>query len=356
MCQTKAEGGRRCNNSLIGFSNYPDVLKYDKKEDQFNINAEELVKNGKYIMHLPTLLSRSNKNFSDLPQSIQETIKNKANLWRAMTPRERWQGWNDLSLLEKPSKALETIYEMGWESNFPALQDIRNVPQSPDWHPEGAVHIHTAEAADVAARNALREGLNKDETQLAVLGAIAHDFGKSTTTVIDENGNISSANHQMTGISISANFLEEINANAFLKKRIPRLVKEHMCHANDKVTTTAVSSLILRLKEDDVTLEQWARIAEADKGGRGSASTEGISRIWLDKKEAALSRMISKPTSNAFFNGDILKKYGVPAGAIYRQIIQEFFKIQESENIYQEDERDAWLKNYLKTNNITHSL
>src|SRR5947208_14774615 len=71
----------------------------------------------------------------------------------------------------RPGSAIGYLVETGWIRFFPEIRDIVywpltgevGVPQEPDWHPEGPVHLHTALVMDAAARIAEDEGLAGDD-------------------------------------------------------------------------------------------------------------------------------------------------------------------------------------------------
>ncbi len=87
-------------------------------------------------------------------------------------------------MLEKcdyPGKGLLALEQTGALANFPELACLREVPQDPEWHPEGDVLIHTALCLDAAV-------LRRDEMQdvwVEMLGVLCHDLGKATHTVFE---------------------------------------------------------------------------------------------------------------------------------------------------------------------------
>ncbi len=97
---------------------------------------------------------------------------------------------------EKPSIGFELLRETKLLRFFPEVEALVGVPQEPDWHPEGDVWIHTMMVLDEAAK--LRTG-SVDEDLALMYGALAHDFGKpSTTRTI--GGRITSYEHDVKGV------------------------------------------------------------------------------------------------------------------------------------------------------------
>lgn len=259
-------------------------------------------------------------------------------------PKERvWKQWEDLSLSKTPSKALTAIHEMGWEKNFPELAAIRGVPQSPFWHPEGPVEIHTGQAADIAARKAAEDGLNAEDRSVVVIAAITHDLGKSESTVIDEEGNISSAGHEYTGHKLSKKFLRNIGASESVRRQVPLIVYAHMHHAQAP-TERAVRRLIRKLDNEGkgTTIELWARVAEADKAGRGVAGTFGVRKEFLDVVETIKKKDAQPPRH--MVNGDFLRKHGYAPGEHFGTMIRAAKEAHDNNEIGSEEDAVKWLK------------
>lgn len=178
------------------------------------------------------------------------------------------------------SKALETLFVSGWEEHFPELAATRGVPQDPEWHPEGDVHVHLGLAGDQAARIARRDQLDAHQTATLVLAAVTHDLGKAVSTVIDANGRITSNGHNITGVEPARTFLRRIGAPGHYETKILPLIREHMCHTPDgqgTVSDSAVRRLIRRLDHanNGPSIGDWARLVEADKAGRGLGARQG---------------------------------------------------------------------------------
>jgi tRNA nucleotidyltransferase (CCA-adding enzyme) len=338
MCQSKEEGGRRCAGRNPLASNYPSFVAVDEKASLVVLKSESFASRPDLALHAAVMSARSGYPLS---QDAVEAGRKVADEFHKIPKQRIWEQWNDLVLAEQPSLGLQAIHEMGWEKNFPELAAIRGVPQSPIWHPEGSVEIHSQQAADVAARRAREEGLNDSETRVAVMGAICHDFGKAVSTKIEDDGRISSSGHDDEGEPIARSFLERIGASKDVRMQVPALVKEHMCHTN-KPSYKAVRKLSARLEAVGSSLEAWGRIAEADRGGRGSASTSGISKEWLDVK-ATVDQYKEKQFSN-LVSGALLREIGHEDTSTYKEIILESRKAQFAGEINTQEEAIQWMK------------
>jgi len=69
-------------------------------------------------------------------------------------PKERvYMEWEKLLLkAQRPSIGLELFYRLGVLRYFPELEVLIEIPQSPKWHPEGDVWIHTLLCVDAMAK------------------------------------------------------------------------------------------------------------------------------------------------------------------------------------------------------------
>lgn len=143
-----------------------------------------------------------------------------------------WGEWSKIATKARwPSKSLEALHETGWEQHFPELVAVRDVPQDPAWHPEGAVHVHLGLSADAAAQVAEDAGLDDEQRTIAVLGAMLHDLGKSTHTRDEDDGRITSRGHAEAGEQPVRSFLKRIGAPERFAPMIVPIVREHMCVA-----------------------------------------------------------------------------------------------------------------------------
>jgi len=245
------------------------------------------------------------------------------------------------------SKALQTLFEAGWEEYFPELAATRGVPQDPKWHPEGDVNVHLGLAADQAARIARRDHLGPNETATAVLAAITHDFGKAISTVIGANGKITSNGHNVTGVEPARQFLRRIGAPGRYENKILPLIREHMCHTPEgpqgTISDSAVRRLLRRLDETSggPSIQDWARLVEADKRGRGIGARQGINHLptWLEKAE----RLAKQPAAGTtLLKGAALAEAAVPPGRLWRFVIEQGRDAQDDGLFSDEEGAAAW--------------
>ncbi|MGO4145287.1 CCA tRNA nucleotidyltransferase [Paenarthrobacter sp. YAF11_1] len=246
------------------------------------------------------------------------------------------------------STALDTLFVSGWEEHFPELAATRGVPQDLEWHPEGDVNIHLGLAGDQAARIARRDHLGAGETATLVLAAITHDFGKAVSTTIDVTGRITSNGHNVTGVEPARSFLRRIGAPGRYEDKILPLIREHMCHTPEgpqgTISDSAVRRLMRRLDQANSgpSMEDWARLVEADKEGRGPGAHQGVNHLptWLAKAE----RLAKEPVvGTTLLRGASLAAADIPRGRLWQFVIEQSRDVQDDGLFSDEEGAAAWL-------------
>ncbi len=284
-------------------------------------------------------------------QLVPETAQLCRSLAPAFTDLPKARIWGEFYKLASKgtflSKALETLRLSGWEEHFPELAATREVPQDPEWHPEGNVHVHLGLAGDQAARIARRDQLDAHETATLVLAAVTHDLGKAVSTRIDANGRITSNGHNVTGVEPARTFLRRIGAPGQYENKILSLIREHMCHTPDgqgTVSDSAVRRLIRRLDHVNggPSIEDWARLVEADKAGRGVGARQGVNHLptWLTKAELLTKQAVVGTT---LLKGAALASEDIPRGRLWRFVIEQSRDAQDDGLFSDEEGAAAWL-------------
>lgn len=243
------------------------------------------------------------------------------------------------------SKALETLEQTGWLRHFPALADTRGTEQDAIWHPEGDVFTHLGLTGDIAAANAIRDGLSAADREIAVLGAILHDVGKPTTTVRTVNADgterITSQGHAEAGAPIARNFLAAIGAPGDIADKVAPLVDEHMCHTSTdgRPSATAVRRMIRRLSAgpNAPTIYDWARVVDADSAGRGAGAKESPASLWL-----SVADEVGPEPKKGYLNGRHLIAAGWTPSPAFRAVLDASIAAQDAGLIDSDAGARAW--------------
>lgn len=189
-------------------------------------------------------------------------------------PSERIWGELEKMLLRarQPSIGLGWLHALGvLEKIFPEIHALIDVPQDPEWHPEGDVFVHTRLTVDRARE--LIDELPYARQVTVMLAALAHDFGKPATTEFIE-GRMRSRGHEGAGVAPAESFLARINMHTIdgynVRAQVIALVREHLkpgefFKKRDEVGEGAFRRLARRCEPDLLY-----RVAKADSLGRNA--------------------------------------------------------------------------------------
>ena len=189
-------------------------------------------------------------------------------------PAERIWGEMEKLLLQssRPSIGLEWLRKLGaLEKLFPEIHSLIEVPQDPEWHPEGDVFVHTQLAVDRARE--LIDDLPYPRQVTVMLATLAHDFGKPATTQMLD-GRWRSRGHEEAGVPPSESFLNRLNVHTIegyhVRSQVIALVREHLkpgefYKKRDEVGDGAFRRLARRCEPDLLY-----RVAKADSLGRNA--------------------------------------------------------------------------------------
>lgn len=331
MCQSKADGGKRCN-AHRGFYFSANTLDSEMKDDN---NKIQVPKNPAQALHIMAYAANG-YDISDkhITQAQNFDISE-------LTPEQQWVTWKNFSLSLTPSKGLTFLYESGFEPYYEELHAVRGVPQPANWHPEGSVEKHLQEAADKAAGYARDDKLNQRETQIAVLGATVHDFGKATHTQI-VGDKITSHQHDTAGAPIAKAFLQRIGAPEPVTRIVPTLVKLHMCHAHKNLSYKGMNNIFNRLERKGATFDQLIRVMNADVGGRGTASEPRTDDYWKAQikkfaEQEERDKKAKEVKNNLPFTADSLRAQGYNNQQVGQIFIKGKSMLKETPNLTQED-------------------
>lgn len=189
-------------------------------------------------------------------------------------PAERVWGEFEKLLLQsaRPSVGLEWLRKLGAvEKIFPEIQSLIDVPQDPEWHPEGDVFVHTQLVLDRARE--LIDELSYPRQVTVMLAALAHDFGKPATTKVSD-GRLRSLGHDEAGVAPAESFLSRLNVHTIdgynVRGQVIALVRDHLkpgefFKKRDEVGEGAFRRLARRCEPDLLY-----RVAKADSLGRNA--------------------------------------------------------------------------------------
>ncbi len=220
---------------------------------------------------------------------------------------------------EKPSIFFEELRKMEQLSYwFPEVEALINVPQSPKYHLEGDAWTHTMMVLDAAAR--LRSDAVYPEGFM--MAALAHDYGKAVSTVI-EGDKISAINHHLTGIKTAKRFLRRISNEIRLERYVLNMVELHM---GPNMMADAISSekATTRMFDQSACPEDLLLLAKADHLGKGTAESYSISEAFLQERLALYKERMAQP----YVQGRDLIEAGFNPGVAFSEALDYAHKMR----------------------------
>lgn len=189
-------------------------------------------------------------------------------------PHERLWGEMEKLLLRarRPSLGIGWLHALGvLDQLFPEIKTLIDVPQDPEWHPEGDVFVHTRLVVDRARE--LIDDLPHPKQVTVMLAALAHDFGKPATTEFIE-GRLRSRGHEEAGVSPTEAFLDRLNIHTLdgydVRGQVIALVREHLKPGEFHKKRDEVGDGAFRRLARRCELDLLYRVAKADSLGRNA--------------------------------------------------------------------------------------
>jgi tRNA nucleotidyltransferase (CCA-adding enzyme) len=194
--------------------------------------------------------------------------------------------WGELEKLvlrsRRPSLGLQWLRDLGViDQLFPEIRALIDVPQDPEWHPEGDVFVHTLLVID-GARELIAD-LPYAKQVTVMLAALAHDFGKPATTEFID-GRLRSRGHEEAGVAPAETFLTRLNLHTLdgydVRAQVIALVREHLKPGEFFKKREEVGDGAFRRLARKCELDLLYRVAKADSLGRNA---EWVPReLWYD--------------------------------------------------------------------------
>jgi tRNA nucleotidyltransferase (CCA-adding enzyme) len=253
-----------------------------------------------------------------------------------------------------PGRMAEYLVATRWMVHFPEIANILEVPQDPEWHPEGKVGVHTMLVLDAAARIAERDSLDGDERAVLLFSALTHDFAKAGTTALRERNGIlrwTAHGHEAAGGPLARAFLERIGIKPAIVDQVVPLVENHLAHSSlrNDVTPRTVRRLALRLAPANIT--QLIRLIEADHSGRPplpATLPESAERI---RDMAAAQAVATKPQSALILGRHVLPYFDNQPGPHIGEVTRAAYEAQTDSAFSNEEEALEWLKHFMTARN-----
>ncbi|HZE71189.1 MAG TPA: HD domain-containing protein, partial [Pyrinomonadaceae bacterium] len=251
-------------------------------------------------------------------------------------PAERIWGELEKLLLRanRPSIGLRWLKDLRvTEQLFPEIEATIDLRQDAEWHPEGDVFIHTMLVLDRARE--LIEDLDYPRKVTVMLAALAHDFGKPSTTEFLE-GHWRSRGHEEAGVAPTLSFLDRVNIHTLngydVRAQVLALVREHLKPGEFFKKRDEVGDGAFRRLARKCELDLLYRVAKADSLGRNA---EWVPRAkWYDAEgqewfiDRARQLAVEQRAPAPLLMGRHLLEMGLLPGPRVGQITQAVYELQ----------------------------
>ena len=253
-----------------------------------------------------------------------------------------------LLLARRPSIGFDWLRKLGViEQIFPELHNLIEVPQDPEWHPEGDVFVHTLLVIDRARE--LIDDLPLPKQLTVMLAALAHDFGKPPTTEFIE-GRLRSRGHEEAGAAPTESFLDRLNIHTRdgydVRAQVIALVREHLKPGEFFKKREEVGDGAFRRLARKCELDLLYRVAKADSLGRNAESVprekwyDAEAQEWFIKRAQELEVAQTAPVP--ILLGRHLLEMGLESGPRIGEITKAVYEMQLDGRVSTlDDARDA---------------
>lgn len=285
-------------------------------------NAESRIQED-YLRMLRAIRFAAQLNF-ELAEEDMNSIKKNVSLIYGVAPERIREEFEKAFKSESSARFISLLWSSELLTHIlPEVSVLQLTEQDPRHHPEGDALTHTIRTLK----------LMPDASVNLTWGALLHDIGKATTTVVEEDGRITSKGHDKVSKNLAENILDRLKFSNEDKEHILFLVENHMKPIfAKKMRLSKVKKLVFsRHIEDLIKLA----ICDAFSTGKNyeDIGMEGVHRLQAVLEEPPES---SKP--EPILKGRDLIKLGFKPGPIFKEILDYIYDAQLDGKINTTDE------------------
>jgi tRNA nucleotidyltransferase (CCA-adding enzyme) len=246
--------------------------------------------------------------------------------------------WSEIEKLllraQRPSIGLGWLHALGaLDQLFPEIKALIDVPQDPEWHPEGDVFVHTRLVVDRARE--LIDVLSYPRQVTVMLAALAHDFGKPATTEIID-GRLRSRGHEEAGVGPTLSFLDKLNIFTLegydVRAQVVALVRDHLKPGEYFKKREDVGDGAFRRLARKCELELLYLVAKADSLGRNADWVPREKWYGAEAQEWFIQRAreleVSSQAPDPILLGRHLLEMGLEPGPRIGEITRAVYEMQ----------------------------
>jgi len=262
-----------------------------------------------------------------------------------------WEKWATQSV--RPSAGLSVLLETGWLRHFPEVAALYDLPQDPEWHPEGDVFAHTSHCLDALVAAPEWGSTPTAERRILSLAVLAHDFGKAPTTVKGERHGVVrwiSPRHDCEGGPLADQFLSRLGAPNIVIETVRPLVEQHLYHiswSGHGPSAASIRRLAQRLAP--ATIEQLRRVMEADSRGRPPLDPADTSGRIEALGEAARQLHLEQEAPRPILQGRHLIELGLKPGPDFGPVLKDAFEAQLDGAFNDPESARQWLRDRIES-------
>lgn len=173
-----------------------------------------------------------------------------------------WEVWATSEIVE-PHIWLDKTFS----KEYPCIANLKNAEQDPKFHPETNAYCHTYYVVEAMHKLCIAQDIKEERRFLLMMSALCHDYGKAVSTRWhEEKKKWVSYGHDVTGVPIAKQFLEEIGCREDIREKVLKLVRWHMVHVQKEFTDKMTTKLLTNLSPASV--EDLIVLCYADCAGR----------------------------------------------------------------------------------------
>jgi poly(A) polymerase len=207
---------------------------------------------------------------------------------------------------------------------LPEIAAMHGVEQSPDYHPEGDVWVHTL---------LLLEQLPAGVAETLALGALLHDVGKPRCAAL-RDGRITFWQHDVLGAEMAVAICQRLRRSRETWERVAYLVRNHLRLV--QAPAMRLSTLKRLLAEDG--FEELLALVRID----ALASNRDLQYVeFCERKRAELRETVRPPR---LLGGDDLLAAGYPRGPLIGRILRAVDDAQLEGEVATRDEAMALVR------------
>jgi putative nucleotidyltransferase with HDIG domain len=209
---------------------------------------------------------------------------------------------------------------------LPEIAAMKGTPQTPDYHPEGDVFVHTM---------LLLTHLNAPSETLAY-GCLLHDVAKPVC-IRHDGDRITFHGHTETGAEMAEQILQRLKRPRAVWERVSYLVRNHLRHV--QAPQMRLSTLKRFLREDGI--EELLELARID-----ALSSSGDLQHYQFCKDRLAELNQEQIRPEPLVRGDDLIAIGLTPGPIFAEILRQVEDAQLGGELTSRDQALEWVRRH----------